>query len=197
MQLYGRVCIIVIILLMAPAWLFAGDIGGIIRSGPTVSATQPNWRLGITFDYAFDKAAFGVGVEMMVSTKPYEADNGSDLRLTVLGFFAECRYFVMQDDLWKLSAGTTVGARTVKYENASNNSFNPTDWVPAVPDSPLGSTMHFVLGPFAQAEYSAFTRLALVGRLGYDLHIGPDYIDVTATSLSGPTVQLGIRVPIS
>ena len=139
----------------------------------------------------------GAGVDMMVSTRPYEADDGTDLRLTVLGFFAECRYFVVQDDLWKLSAGSTVGARTVKYENASNNSFNPTDWVPAVPDSPLGSAMHFVLGPFAQAEYSAFTWLALVSRIGYDLHVGPDHVDVTAASLSGPTIQIGIRVPIS
>lgn len=177
--------------------VFANDVGGVIRSGPTISSTQPNWRLGITFDYAFKHAAVGLGVDMMVSVKPYTTENDEELRLTVLGFFSELRFHALQDEDWKCSVGSTIGARSVSYQNASNNSFNPTDWVPSVPDSPVGSTMHFVLGPFVQYERTLFPRLQVLGRLGYDIHIGPDYVDVTAASLSGPTIQLGIRVPIS
>lgn len=115
----------------------------------------------------------------------------------MIGLFAECRYFLMSDGRSKASVGATVGIRNIAYENASNNSFNPTDLVPSVPDSPLGSTMHAVICPFVQYEYYLLTWLDVFGRVGYDLHIGPDYVDVTAASLSGATVQLGIRVPIS
>lgn len=115
----------------------------------------------------------------------------------MVGLFAECRYFLMSDDRSKASVRATVGIRNIAYENASNNSFNPTDLVPSVPDPPLGSTMHAVICPFVQYEYYVLTWLDVFGRAGYDLHIGPDYDDVTAASLSGVTVQLGIRVPIS
>lgn len=196
-RLLQRVSLALTLSLLLARSVEANDVGGVIRSGPTISQTQPHWMLGITFDYAFKSAAVGFGVDMMVSVKPYTVQGAEDLKLTSIGFFTEFRYHVLREEDWKCSAGSTVGARSVTYQNASNNSFNPTDWVPSVPDNPIGSTMHFVLGPFVQYERAIFSRLHVIGRLGYDLHIGPDYIDLTAASLSGPTVQLGIRVPIS
>lgn len=177
--------------------LYGANVGGIIRSGPTLSSTQPHWRLGVSFDYAFKQAAVGIGIDMMVSYKPYVSSDHDDLRLNVFGYFAELRWNIKQSDNWMFGAGATVGARSVAYENSSNNSFNPTDWVPSVPDSPIGSTMHFVIGPFLQTDYVLAPWVNILGRVGYDQHFGPDYLDVTAAGLSGLFVQLGFRIAIS
>ena len=82
------------------------------------------------------------------------------------------------------------------YETHSDNSANPTDWIPHVAPSPLSSTWYLAINPFVQADYLLGGGFSVLGRAGYDLNIGPDYVDVTATSLSGITIQLGVRVPL-
>jgi hypothetical protein len=159
-----------------------------------VSSTQPHWRLALSFDYDFPSAAAGVGVDMMVSRRNYNAGDSLDLRLNVFGFFTDFRYKLKDKDPWTVSLGLALGARSVTYENASNNSFNPTDWIPSVPDSPVGSTMHFVAIPFLQVDLSIASFASLLARIGYDVHVGPDYQDVTAASLSGPSFTVGLRV---
>ena len=169
-------------------------VGGVLRTGPTFSETTPNWRLGISFDYAFERLSVGTGIDLVVSQKHYVDEDQGELRLNLFGFFAEGCYTIVASKEWEVGLGATVGARTVAYENASNNSFNPTDWIPVVPDSPLGSTMHFVLCPFGQLSYKPAQWVEPFARLTYDIHVGPDYEDVSARSLSGLGVQLGVRL---
>jgi len=171
-------------------------VGGILRTGPTLSETQPHWRLAVIFDYAFPKAAFGLGIDMNISRHSVRREGAEELRLSIIGFVGECRLYVHQDDNWILSAGGTVGARSVVYETPSDNSANPMDWIPHSAPSPLGSTWYAALNPFVQADYLLGGRYSLLGRVGYDLNIGPVYADVTSTSLSGIMIQLGVRVPL-
>lgn len=185
-------------LFFASVALHANTVGGVLRTGPTLSETQPHWRLAVIFDYALPKAAFGLGVDMNISRHIIEREGAEELRLSIIGFVGECRLFVHQDDYWILSAGGTVGARSMVYETPSNNSaFVPIDdWIPNTAPSPLGSTWYTSINPFLQADYLLGGRYSLLARVGYDLNIGPDYVDVTAASLSGVTIQLGVRLPL-
>ena len=184
------------------AWLIAvppvlaNSVGGVIRSGPTLSSTQPHWRLAVIFDYALPKAAFGLGIDLKMSRHTIQREDAEELRLSVVGFVGECRYYLHQEADWILSTGGTLGARSVVYETPSDNSANPTDWIPTTAASPLGSAWYYSINPFVQADYLFDGQYSLVGRLGYEFNIGPDYVDVTAASLSGVMIQVGVRIPL-
>lgn len=175
--------------------LLAQSVRGIIRTGPTLSSTQPNWKVGLACEYAVNQLSFGVGVDMVVSQRLKNTDNHGDMLLNVFGFFAEVRTVLSQSKLWRFHAGTGIGARTVVYEKVSNTSFNPFSLIP--PESPLGTTKHFVVIPFVQIDYVCASWVDIIGRVGYDVHVGPDYVDVSATTLSGPAIQIGARIVLS
>lgn len=167
-----------------------------MRSGPVFSQTSPNWKLALGVDYSINRFVVGLGVDMVVSARQIPDSTGNDVRMNVFGFFTDASYAFFLKNKFTLSGGFVLGARTVTYETPSNNSFNPTDWIPFIPSSPLGSAMHFVAYPYLQLMYSPSAWIDITSRLGYDVHVGRPVADVSASSLSGASLQVGFRLAI-
>ena len=57
--------------------------------------------------------------------------------------------------------------------------------------------MYLVAAPYAQVNYAVSRGYRFFGRIGYELHVGQDYLDIQATDVSGFALQLGVKVPLS
>ena len=96
-----------------------------------------------------------------------------------------------------IAVGSVIGARNLTYQTASDNSFIPTDWLPFVASSPLGTQWHILYSPYTQMNYQLASNFSLLARIGYDIQVGPDYQGLTAESLSGAIFQVGLKLMLS
>jgi len=191
------VCVVMYALMIQYGEVDAQGMSANIRTGPSVSSIQPNWKLAVSFDYAINDLYLGFGIDMTVSRRIHSTPEHKELLLNVIGFVTEARAVLYQSTLWQFSAGASVGARNNAYEIPSDAAFNPVNWLPIIPESPLGSTIHVVAIPFVQTELTCSAWLDVIARVGYDIHAGANYVDVSASRLTGPMIQFGLRFKTS
>lgn len=194
-----QLCLISLMILTAvPVLCTDGDIRLSARTGPVASAISPNWRLALSVEYELDLIDIGFVIDLPLSRYTQgQSEGGEVLVLNSIGFMADVGYRSKIAKDWALVFGSALGARSLSYETDSDNSNNPTDWIPFIPSNPLGSQMYFVASPYAQVNYAVSRGYRFFVRIGYELHVGQDYRGIQATDFSGFALQLGVKVPLS
>lgn len=187
----------VAILLGSHSLIASENACGTLRMGPAISAIQPNWTLAVSVDYSIDRFAAGFAIDMLMSDRPLSLPQTDTLRLAMIGFLVESRYQLFGAESWLLDVGAAIGARSIAYQGPSNNNFSPMDWIPFVPDSPIGSVVHIVVVPFVQFGFSLASWVTVVSRVSFQGHFGDRYQDLSAQTLSGPRVEAGVRLALN
>lgn len=203
MQWVNSIVIIVVLAvsLVIPARAVAFDeaYGAMIRTGPVASETSPNWRLCIGFGYENKKIAVFFGADMNVSVHTNGVnEDGEDLILNLSGIALDLGYKLV--DLgsdFTFTVGSGFAWKTISYQAGSSSSFTPSLTLPNNEENPLGNAVHFGYTPYTQIEYRVSNGFAVLSRFGYDLNVGPDYQDITARSVSGFFLQLGLKLEFS
>ncbi len=185
------------ILTTVPVLCNDGDVRLSARTGPVASAISPHWRLALSVEYELDLIDIGFVVDFPLSRYTQgQSEGGEVFVLNSLGFMADVGYRSEIGKDWALVFGSTLGARDLAYETDSDNSNNPTDWIPFIPSSTVGSQMYLVAAPYAQVNYTVSRGYRFFVRIGYELHVGQDYQGIKATDFSGFALQLGVKLPL-
>lgn len=176
-----------------------GLFGASIRSGPTMSEI-PNWRLFVGFGYENPKIEIFGGVDMNLSSHSngLKNDRGEDLLLNLSGVSLDFGYkFSKLSKRLTLTLGSAFSWRTISYQAGSSSSFFFPELFNNQSQSPLGVATHIGFQPYFQGDYRIADWFAVILRLGYDQNVGPDYQDITSSTVSGPYAQLGLKIEFS
>jgi len=173
--------------------------GAMIRTGPVASETSPNWRLFLGVGYENKKIAVFFGADMNVSAYTNGVnDRCEDLILNLSGIALDLGYkLIDMGSDFTFTIGSGFAWKTISYQAGSSSSFTPSLTLLNIQENPLGNEVHFGYTPYTQVEYRVSDGFAVLTRFGYDLNVGPDYQDITASSVSGFFLQLGFKIEFS
>lgn len=172
---------------------------GVIRSGPVASELTPNWRFAVDIEYETHHIDIGVFFDLMLSKIQRDTTiDGERLRLASEGFGINIAYKLELERNMTLAMGSSFGIRQMAYRTESSAFFGSANRYPWFLSSDVGgSQVYTYFAPFVQYNYWFDDSYAVLARFGYDIHVGPDFADVTSNSLSGPYLQAGFKVSIS